>query len=96
MISNFERYITKSKNKQILKVIALYLMWNPKICKDPATWSQDDLVLLWDFSPLKQTAFMGIFNGTFSHSGNRKSKIGNAEKVHKKNWPYLPTLDFCC
>ena len=45
-------------------------MWNPKICKDPATWGQDDLVLLWDFSPLKQTALMGIFNGTFSYSGN--------------------------
>ena len=25
----------KSKNKQILKVTVLYLMWNPEICQDP-------------------------------------------------------------
>ena len=35
----------KSKNKQILKVTALYLMWNQKICKDPPSCGQDDLVL---------------------------------------------------
>ena len=35
----------KSKNKQILKVTALYLMWNQKISKDPPSCGQDDLVL---------------------------------------------------
>jgi hypothetical protein len=36
----------KSENKQILKVTALYVIWNPEICQDPPTCSQDDLVLL--------------------------------------------------
>ena len=40
--------------------------------------------------PIKQIAFMeinnmGIFNGTFSHSGNRKSTFGNEEKVCGQN-----------
>jgi len=43
------------KNKQILKVAALYVMWNPEICQDPPTCGQDDLVLsFWNkltFSP---------------------------------------------
>ena len=39
------RGFTKSKNKQILKVTALYVMWNPEICQDPSTCCQDDLVL---------------------------------------------------
>ena len=30
---------------------------------------------------------MGIFNSTFSHSGNRKSTIGNGEEVHTQNGP---------
>ena len=34
------RYFRKWKNKQILKVTALYLMWNPEICQDPPTWGQ--------------------------------------------------------
>ena len=42
MTSNVERF----QEKQILKVIALYLIWNPEICKDPPTCGQDDLVLL--------------------------------------------------
>ena len=33
------------ENMQILKVTAIYLMWNPEICQDPPTWSQDDLFL---------------------------------------------------
>ena len=40
------RGFRKSKNKQILKVTSLYLMWNPEICQDPPSWGQDDLVLL--------------------------------------------------
>ena len=43
MISNFERLIRKSKNKRILKVTALYRMWNPEICQDAP--SCGDLVL---------------------------------------------------
>ena len=35
----------KLLNKQILKVTALYVMWNPEICQDPPTCGQDDLVL---------------------------------------------------
>ena len=34
---------------QILKVIALYVMWNPEICQDPPTCGQDDLVLFLNF-----------------------------------------------
>ena len=37
----------KSENKQILKVTALYVIWNPEICQDPPTCGQDDLVLLF-------------------------------------------------
>ena len=37
--------VWKSKNKQILKVTALYLMWNPEICQDAPHRGQDDLVL---------------------------------------------------
>ena len=39
MISNFEMFRGIEKKEQILKVTALYLMWNPDIC-------QDDLFLL--------------------------------------------------
>ena len=35
MISNFER---KSKKKQILKVTALYAMWNPDLPRSPYLW----------------------------------------------------------
>ena len=34
------------KNKQILKVTALYLMWNPGICQDAPSCGQDNLVLI--------------------------------------------------
>ena len=49
------RGFRKSKNKQILKVTALYLMWNPEICQDSSSWGQDDLFLwvnygLWKVS----------------------------------------------
>jgi hypothetical protein len=44
------------------------------------------------FLQLKPIAFMGIdnmgiFNGTFSHSSNRKSTIGNGEKFIDKTGP---------
>jgi hypothetical protein len=39
------RAFRKIKNKQILKVTALYVIWNPEICQDPTTCGQDDLVL---------------------------------------------------
>ena len=29
----------------MLKISAVYFMWNPEICQDPPTWGQDDLVL---------------------------------------------------
>ena len=35
----------KSKNKQILKVTALYVIWNPEIYQDFPTCGQDDPVL---------------------------------------------------
>ena len=44
MISNFEMF-QEIQNNQILKVTALYLMWNPEICQDPRSCGQDDLVL---------------------------------------------------
>ena len=49
------RGFRKSKNMQILKVTALYVMWNPEICQDPPTCGQDDLVL-WQL----QTIFKQI------------------------------------
>ena len=41
----FLKGFRKSKNKQILKVTALYVIWNQEICQDPPTCGQDDLVL---------------------------------------------------
>ena len=40
------RSFRKLKDNQILKVTALYVIWNPEICRDPPTCGQDDLVLL--------------------------------------------------
>ena len=40
------RRFRNSKNKQILKVTALYVIWNPEICPDPPTCGQHDVVLL--------------------------------------------------
>ena len=31
----------------MLKISAVYFMWNPETCQDPPTCGQDDLVLLW-------------------------------------------------
>ena len=42
------RGFRKSKNKQILKVTAIYFIWNPEICQDPPSCGQDDLVLSYD------------------------------------------------
>jgi len=39
------RGFRKSWNKQILKVTALYLMWNPEICQDAPNCDQDDAFL---------------------------------------------------
>ena len=51
-------------------------------------------------SQLKPTSFMGmnnmgIFNCTFSHSGNRKSTIGNGEKFIDKTSQYTE-VRFAC
>jgi hypothetical protein len=29
----------------MLKILVVYLMWNPEICQDPPTCGEDDLVL---------------------------------------------------
>ena len=38
----------KSKNKQILKVTALYVIWNPKSVKCPASISENPVPLFDD------------------------------------------------
>ena len=37
----------KSKNKQILKITALYVIWNPKSVKCPASISENPVPLYW-------------------------------------------------
>ena len=44
------RGFMKSKNKQILKVTALYLIWNPKSVKCPASISENPVPLFAAFS----------------------------------------------
>ena len=46
----FERF---HENKLILKISAVYLMWNLKICQDAPNQGQDDLVLWCCFWILK-------------------------------------------
>ena len=41
----------KSKNKQILKVTSLYVIWNPKSVKCPASISENPVPLYWDLHP---------------------------------------------
>ena len=45
MTSNFERFQEIQKNKQILKVTALYVIWNPKSVKCPASISENPVPL---------------------------------------------------
>ena len=44
MTSNFERF-HEIQNKQILKVTALYVIWNPKSVKCPASISENPVPL---------------------------------------------------
>jgi hypothetical protein len=38
------------KSSIMLKISALYFMWNPEICQDAPNQGQDDLVLWWNQS----------------------------------------------
>ena len=36
----------------MLKISAVYFMWNPEICQATPSWGQDDLVLLFEIIKL--------------------------------------------
>ena len=59
----------KKKNKQILKVTALYVILNLEICQNPPTCGQDDLVLLRKKLHKKTVFGFQKWNDKYTNSG---------------------------
>ena len=74
------RGFKKSKNKQILKVIALYIMWNPENCQGPPTCGQDDLVLLIYFFDLD------TFQISYNSARNKSKKLSRDVIAFGQKW----------